>query len=96
MAFPRYFSTVLHRSATLYNAEFMTDFLKIVYDTLVWQLVRLITGIDKLTSVLRLQDIIATFQDILATLFSVKFKSNVLKMTFEMFGVAIGEMDYEK
>ena len=52
------------------------------------------TEIACLTSLLRLQDIIATFQDILATLFSVKFKSNVLKMAFDMFGVAIGEMDY--
>ena len=75
----RYFSTVLHRSATLYNAKFMTDFLKIVYDTLVWQFVRLITGIDKLTSLLRLQDIIATFQDRIATLYDVKFMTNFLK-----------------
>ena len=61
-----------------------------------WQLVRLITEIARLTSLSRFQDIIATFQDILAILFSVKFKSNVLKMTFDMFGVAIGEMDYRK
>ena len=61
-----------------------------------WPLVRLITEIARLTSLSRFQDIIATFQDILATLFSVKFKSNVLKMTFDMFGVAIGEMDYRK
>ena len=59
-----------------------------------WPLVRLITEIARLTSLSRFQDIIATFQDISATLFSVKFKSNVFKMTFDTFGVAIGEMDY--
>ena len=55
---------------------------------------RWITENACLTSLSRFQDIIATFQDRSATLYNLKFMTNVLKINFEKFSVATVGIDY--